>query len=45
MNKPPKSVQPKVKEALYDIWMAETREDAHKAFDSAVNRISDKYPR
>ena len=44
MNKLPKSVQPKVKEALHDIWMAETREDAYKAFDSAVKRFSEKYP-
>ena len=44
MNKLPKSVQPKAKEALHDIWMAETREDAYKAFDSAVKRFSDKYP-
>lgn len=44
LNKLPKSVQPKVKEALHDIWMAETRDDAHKAFDSTVNRFGDKYP-
>lgn len=44
MNKLPKSVQPKVKEALHDIWMADTREDAYKAFDSAIKRFSDKYP-
>lgn len=44
LNKLPKSVQPKVKEALHDIWMAETRDDAYKAFDSAVNRFGDKYP-
>jgi transposase-like protein len=33
LNKLPKSVQPKVKADLHEIWMAETREDAHKAFD------------
>ncbi len=44
LNKLPKSVQPKVKEALHDIWMAETRDDAYKAFDSTVNRFGDKYP-
>ncbi len=44
LNKLPKSVQPKVKEALHDIWMAETRDDAYKAFDSAVKRFGDKYP-
>jgi transposase-like protein len=44
LNKLPKSVQPKVKEALHDIWMAETRNDAYKAFDSTVKRFGDKYP-
>ncbi|HEH9402224.1 TPA: IS256 family transposase [Aeromonas sobria] len=40
----PKSVQPKVKEALHDIWMAETREDANKAFDRTLTRFQAKYP-
>lgn len=44
LNKVPKAVQPKIKEALHDIWMAETRQDAHKAFDSCVRRFDDKYP-
>ena len=44
LNKLPKSVQPKVKEALHDIWMAETRENAYKAFDSTVKRFGEKYP-
>ncbi len=37
-------MQPKVKEALHDIWMAETRDAAHKAFDSCVKRFEGKYP-
>jgi len=45
LNKLPKSMQPKVKEALHDIWMAESREDADKAFDSAIARFSAKYPK
>lgn len=45
LNKLPKSVQPKVKEAMQDIWMAETREDAYKAFDNTINRFEDKYRR
>ena len=45
LNKLPKAVQPKVKEALHDIWMAETRENAHKAFDTALARFSAKYPK
>lgn len=44
LNKVPKTIQPKIKEALHDIWMAETRQDAYKAFDSCVKRFDDKYP-
>ena len=33
-----------MKEALHEIWMAETRDNAYKAFDSAVKRFGDKYP-
>jgi len=43
LAKLPKSVQPKVKASLQDIWMAETREDAYKAFDNAIARFSAKY--
>ena len=43
LNKLPKSMQPKVKDALHDIWMAESREDADKAFDSAIARFGVKY--
>ena len=32
----PKSVQPKVKAALHEIWMAQTRDEAYKAFDRAL---------
>jgi putative transposase len=32
LNKLPKAMQPKVKEALQDSWMAETREAAYTAF-------------
>ena len=45
MNKLLKSVQPKVKTALQDIWMAETRVDAYKAFDNALERFGAKYTR
>ena len=44
LNKLPKSMQPKVKEALHDIWMAESRDKAKAAFDSAITRFSGKYP-
>ncbi len=45
LNKLPKSMQPKVKEALHDIWMAETRTQAYAAFDNALSRFSAKYPK
>lgn len=45
LNKLPKSVQPKAKQALHEIWMAPTREEAYKAFDAAVSTYSDKYPK
>lgn len=45
LNKVPKSVQPKVKEALQDIWMAETRRDAYKAFELFIQRFELKYPK
>jgi transposase-like protein len=44
LNKLPKSVQPKVKAALHEIWMAETREGAHKAFARTLKRFEAKYP-
>jgi putative transposase len=43
LNKVPKSVQPKIKAALHEIWMAETKEDANKAFDNAIERFEAKY--
>ena len=41
----PKSMQPKVKSALQDIWMAETKDEAIKAFDRTIKRFKDKYPK
>lgn len=45
LNKLPKSVQPKVKAALHEIWMAEKKEDARKAFDNTVELFGAKYPK
>jgi putative transposase len=45
LNKLPKAVQPKVKQALHEIWMAPTRTDAYKAFDIALSTYSAKYPK
>lgn len=45
LNKLPKSVQPKVKAALHEIWMASTRKDAYKAFDNTLELFGAKYPK
>ena len=45
LDKLPKSMQPKVKSALHEIYLAETRDSAHKAFDSTLRRFRDKYPK
>ena len=39
-----KAVQPKIREARHDIWMADTRQAAHVAFDSRLRRFEAKYP-
>ncbi len=45
LNKLPKAKQPKAKSDLQQIWMAETREAAHKAFDYFLSAYQDKYPK
>ena len=45
LNKLPKSVQPKAKNDLHEIWMAETRKDADRAFDLFVEKYKAKYPK
>jgi len=45
LNCVPKSIQPKVKQALHEIWQAETCKDAHKAFDLFVKTYEAKYPK
>jgi len=45
LEKLPKAMQPKVKEALHNIWQAETREKAYTAFDNCIERFSPKYPK
>lgn len=44
LNKLPKSAQPKAKQALHEIWMAETKKNAESAFDLFVKTYEDKYP-
>jgi transposase-like protein len=43
LNKLPKSVQPRAKADLREIWMAEGRDDAEKAFDRFLAKYQTKY--
>jgi putative transposase len=43
LNNMPKSVQPRAKADLHEIWMAETREQAHRAFDAFLEKYQAKY--
>ena len=43
LNKLPKSVQPRAKADIHEIWMAETRADAVKAFDTFLEKYQAKY--
>ena len=44
-NKPPKRLQGPAKSALHDIWQADGRAAADKAFDRFIAVYEDKYPR
>lgn len=44
LNKMPKSVQPKAKADIHEIWQAETREKGNKAFDHFLEKYGAKYP-
>jgi putative transposase len=43
LSKMPRSVQPRAKADLHEIWMAETREHAHKAFETFLTKYQAKY--
>lgn len=45
LNCLPKSLQSKAKQSLHDIWQANTREDAEKAFDLFLETYEPKYPK
>ena len=45
LNELPKSIQGKAKAGLYEIWMAETKAQAEKAFDRFVRDFGAKYPK
>lgn len=43
LNKMPRSVQPKAKGDLHEIWQAETKADAEHAFDAFMEKYGAKY--
>lgn len=45
LNRVPKSIQPKVKQGLHDIWQAPTKQAAAEAFDSFEEMFKSKYPK
>ena len=45
LNYLPRALQPKAKAALHEIWMAETKADAERAFDQFVATFGAKYPK
>jgi transposase-like protein len=45
LDKLPKAVQPRAKDDLHQIWMAETRSAANAAFDLCLEKYSAKYPK
>lgn len=45
LDKFPKRLRPRAKEALHDIWMADTREAANQAFDLFLETYGAKYPK
>ena len=45
LDKLPKRLQPAAKERLHEIWMADTREHAHQAFDLFLKTYEAKYPK
>ena len=45
MNYLPKGEQPRAKEAIQQVWMASTRDNATQAFDLFVETYAAKYPK
>jgi len=45
LDKLPKRLQPAAKSKLHDIWQADTKENAQKAFDLFLETYEAKYPR
>lgn len=44
LNNMPRSVRPKAKADIHEIWQAETREAANQAFDHFLEKYGSKYP-
>ena len=45
LDKLPKSLQPRAKDDLHQVWMAETRAEAEIAFDHFLEKYGAKYPK
>jgi putative transposase len=45
LNKMPPHLQPKAKGMLHEVWMAETKNQADKAFDRFIEMFEAKYPK
>ena len=45
LNKLPKSLQPKAKQKLHQIWQADNRDEAERHFDDFIKIYSSKYPK
>lgn len=45
LAKLPKSIQPKVKGLLHEIWLSETKEQANSAMNDCISRYEAKYPK
>jgi len=45
LDKLPKRLQEEAKQKLHDIWMADTKQHAHEAFDLFVKTYEAKYPK
>ncbi len=45
LDKLPKHAQPRAKDNLHQIWMAETKAEAEKAFDHFIKSYESKYPK
>lgn len=45
LDKLPKRLQPRAKQAIHEIWMADTRDAANHAFDSFLVTYGAKYPK